>query len=399
VERSISGHADDDHVLFGSGAPAPSADHGSSSNYVPGQRRRADRHRPVRRPRRARRRLLRLLAILIIVAVVGASWFIVKQVSNHFRVADYSGSGQGFVQVAVQTGDTASDVGATLVKAGVVKSARAFVNAAVKSGKSSDIQAGTYRLRLHSSGAAAMAGILDPANQVDHKVTIPEGFTYKQVLQQITDKTGISLADLNKAAADLSNLGIPDGISTKSVEGLLFPATYSFDPNTTASSALQAMITKFDSEYVSLGVPAKAKAISLSPYQVLIIASISEAEAKFDADRAKVARVIINRIAIKRPLQVDATSAYVAKLEGKDPTKIIYSKINSPFNTYTHSGLPPTPIGNPGEAAINAALNPPAGDWLYYVNVDAAGHLGFFSDETDFLNAVATCKAKNWGCG
>lgn len=391
MEPSIDELPDDDHPLFGSD------DHADPAPHVPGASRRSDRHR--RRKVRRRHRVTPVLALLLIVLVVAGGWVAVGKVRQRFEVADYQGSGHGQITIQVQPGDGAADIAATLYKAGVVKSARAFINAAQKSGRAGDIQPGTYRVRLQSSGAAAMAEILDPANQLVSKVTVPEGFTYLQVLQAVSQKTGISMSDMLAASKDLGDLGIPAAVKASSVEGLLYPATYDFDPSVTATTALQTMVTKFDSELVSLNVVSRAQALNLSPYQVLIIASISEAEAKYDADRAKVARVIMNRIAANRPLQVDATSAYAAKLEGKDPASVVYADINSPYNSYKHPGLPPTPIGNPGDAAINAALNPPAGNWMYYVNIDAAGHLGFFTDEASFLRAAAKCKAEGWGCG
>jgi UPF0755 protein len=220
-----------------------------------------------------------------------------------------------------------------------------------------------------------------------------------QVLQLLANKAGLPAAELTAASKELGNLGIPDGIPATSVEGLLYPATYDLDPGVTAMTALQLMVTKFGAEFSALDVPARAKAMNLTPYQALIIASISEGEAKFDADRAKVVRVILNRLAAHRPLQIDATSVYAAKLAGRDPKTVIFSKINSPYNSYLHAGLPPTPIGNPGEQSISAALNPPSADWMYYVNVDAAGHLGFFTNEADFLRAAEKCRVEGWGCG
>jgi UPF0755 protein len=139
--------------------------------------------------------------------------------------------------------------------------------------------------------------------------------------------------------------------------------------------------------------------MQLTPYEALIIASIAEKEAKNPADYPKVARVILNRIKAHMPLQIDATSAYAAKQQHLDPTKVIYAKINSPFNTYTHDGLPPTPIANPGADAIQAAVTPASGDWLYYVNGDKAGNLFFTADQNAFAAAVDKCRTNHWGCG
>jgi UPF0755 protein len=100
-----------------------------------------------------------------------------------------------------------------------------------------------------------------------------------------------------------------------------------------------------------------------------------------------------------KPLQIDATSAYAAKLKGLDPTKVIYADVHGPYNTYQHNGLPPTPISNPGAEAMNGAAHPATGNWTYYVNGDKEGHLFFTNSEAAFTQAAATCKANNWGCG
>src|SRR6201999_404851 len=107
---------------------------------------------------------------------------------------------------------------------------------------------------------------------------------------------------------------------------------------------------------------------------------------------------ILNRLTAQRPLQIDATSAYGAKVLGLDPTKVNYATLESPYNSYTHAGLPPTPISNPGADALAAAAKPAAGDWIYYVNIDAAGHLGFYDNATDFTAAQLKCYQNNWGC-
>ncbi|HEX2902298.1 MAG TPA: endolytic transglycosylase MltG [Jatrophihabitans sp.] len=388
MEGSIDELRDDDHPLFGSDEPA----------YVPGAQTRASRHRRRRRGRR-RRRLVPLLSLLIVAALVAASYFIVKSAAGYFRTPDYSGAGTGTTRITINPGDTADDVAATMVKAGVVESSRAFINAAKSSGRAQDIQPGVWRVPLHASGAAAMAAILNPANELVTQVTIPEGFTEKQVLAALAAKTGLPLADLQKSANNVANLGLPAGFQPTSAEGFLFPSTYQLSPGMSADAVIQQITAQFSAEWTKLGLAAQAQAVGLTPYQGLIVASIIEGEAKFDSDRAKVARVILNRIKAGRPLQIDATSVYGAKVAGLDPSKVTYSTLNSPYNSYTHSGLPPTPIDNPGVASLQAGVNPAPGDWIYYVNGDAAGHLAFFDNEADFQAAAEKCKQNNWGCG
>lgn len=316
---------------------------------------------------------------------------------DRFAVADFSGSGQGFTRIQVQPGDGAEDVAATLKAAGVVESTRAFVNAAKASGRSGEILPGTYQVRLHSSGKAAMAAILDPANRLVSTLTVAEGRTEKQIIVDLAAKTGISVADLTAAAANLSDIGVPAAYAAKSAEGFLFPATYTFQPGQEASQALQQLTEKFSAETAQLGFEAAAKAAGVTPYQALTIASLVEAEAKFDTDRGKIARVIYNRLAAHMPIGIDAANRYGLAVIGKDPNSVTF-KENSPYNVRLHTGLPPTPISNPGVASLRAAVNPDDGDWLYYVVSDAAGHHFFTSDPNAFEAAVARCQANHWGC-
>jgi UPF0755 protein len=383
VERSIDEVDDDDHPLFGSDDPVP---------YVPGARKRSQRHRP---KRRKWHRLTPILAILVIGVVIAASYFLVRSVSKYFVTPDYTGSGLGFVRIQVQPGDGANDIGSTLVKAGVVKSTRAFANAAKASGQGGSIQPGVYRLRLHSSGKAAMDAILDPANRLVSKVTIPEGSTAKQVLAELAEKTGLPLTDLTAAANRVDNLGLPDGFAPKSPEGFLFPATYDFDTSMSADAVVQLLTGKFGAEYRQLGFAAAAKALKITPYQALTIASMIESEAKFPQDRPKIARVIYNRLAIGRALQIDSTTRYGLVLEGKDPNSATYKETFA-YDTRKRTGLPPTPISNPGEASLKAAVNPAAGNWLYYVVSDAAGHHFFTASDQEFVAAAQKCRANGW---
>jgi peptidoglycan lytic transglycosylase G len=383
VEGSIDELRDDDHLLFASRDGAP---------HVPGSRKRSQRHQ-----RRRRARLAPFVALVLILGLVVASYKIVTSVSGRFATPDYSGSPQGFTRIKVSPGDGASDVAAAMVRAGVVKSSRAFITAAEDSGRASDIQAGVYRVPLHASGRAAMAALLNPANRLVSEVTIPEGYTEKQILALLAGKTRLPLAELRAAAGKISELGLPEGLSPKTAEGFLFPSTYEFDPDQSAVQVVQQLAAQFGAEYRKLGFAAAAKAQRLTPYQGLIIASLIESEAKFPEDRPKVARVILNRIAKGTPIGIDAANRYGVGLTGKDPNSVTYTE-NSPYNVRTHRGLPPTPVSNPGVASLRAAVNPAAGNWLYYVVADAAGHHIFTADEKVWSAAVAKCKANGWGC-
>lgn len=392
VDRSVDELPDDDHPLFGP------ADGSADAAYVPGATRRADRRRHQQKPRKPKRhRIGPLLAILLILLVIGGSVIAVGKLRDRFLAADYPGTGQGTTRVEIQPGDTADMIGASLVKVGSVKSVAAFVNAANKSGHSSDLQPGSYKVCLHCSGAAAMAAILNPADRLISRITIAEGRTEKEILNELASQTGVSLKDLTSMSLQFSSIGIPPGYSPTSAEGFLFPATYNFDPSDTAESMLQEMTSKFSAVTAQMNFQSAARNLGVTPYQALIVASLVESEAKFPEDRGKIARVIYNRLAAKMPIGIDAANRYGLALEGKDPNSVTF-KENSPYNVRVRLGLPPTPISSPGSASLQAAVNPDPGNWLYYVVDDAAGHHFFTNDPNAFEAAVQKCRANGWGC-
>jgi UPF0755 protein len=406
-EQNDSLEASDPHgLLFGSDDvdEAP-VEEEPASRYASGTSRRESsrRSRQRERRRRRRRRMATLLALLVIVIVAVTGWFVVRPlVEDKLSAKDWSGSGSGSVLVQVKPNDTSSQIAATLVKNGVVASKRAFTDAADNDKDALSIQPGYYRLHKHMSASQALGLLLQPSARVSTDVTIPEGLTEQDVLGRLAKALNVPVAQMQKAAADIGNLGLPEGYNTpsgppKSGEGFLFPATYSLDPGTTPEDALQQLTSEFTGVDRDMGFADAAHKMKITPYQALIVASMIEGEAKFDADRAKVAQVIYNRLAADMPLGIDATSVYGAKLAGQDPSKIDYNK-PGPYNTRIQKGLPPTPIGNPGRAAMAAAINPTQGDWLYYVNGDAEGHLYFTSSPTDFQAAVDKCRQNHWGC-
>lgn len=395
--------ASDPHsLLFGTDEHR---DHGDATSGAPAGGRRSEsrgHHRHHVRRRRGRRLLL-TLTVLALVIVAASGWFLVRPlVLNQVAAKDWSGPGTGDVMVKVNAGDGAGAIGETLFQAGVVRTSAAFRGAASADSESRSIQPGVYRLRKQMAAAQALTLLLDPSARVAIKVSVPEGSTEQEITATLAKALGAPAAQVQQAANDVPNLGLPAGYlqgakPPSSAEGFFYPDTYSFDPGTTPTDALQQMIAEFTSKDRELKFAAGAQADHLTAYQALIIASMIEGEAKFAEDRAKVARVVANRMAARMPVGIDATSLYGEKLAGRDPKRVDYN-VPAPYNTRLKPGLPPTPIGNPGEAALTAAVNPMAGNWLYYVNGDAAGHLFFTADPKDFTAAVVRCQTNKWGC-
>jgi UPF0755 protein len=355
---------------------------------------RAERRRQQHRRRRRRRRgpFAMLLAVLVIGALVAGILYGGRIVKEKFgSVPDYPGAGTGSVTIEVNRGDTASDIAVTLTKADVVKSERAFRDAAKADPRSTGIQPGYYRMHRQMSGAAALALLLDPHSRLLSRVTVQEGLTVAEILKLLAAKTGRSLASLQAAARDTSLLGLP-GYAHGKLEGFLFPATYDVDPGMSAADVLRQMVATYRDRVDEATITAGARALGITPYQVLVVASMVEREAKVAEDRGKIARVIYNRLGDDMFLGVDATVLYgLGRTHGALTATDLAKR--TPYNTYLIKGLPPTPIANPGKAAIDAALHPTPGNWLYYVLADRSGRHFFTADRDAFNAAVARCRA------
>jgi UPF0755 protein len=373
LDTSIFG--DPAHDLSRADDPAGAAD-------VAPPRRRAESRRDESRRRRikGRRRLVVLLIALglVIGAGVGATRVLAPLVSSLNASNDYTGEGSGAVSVVVHKGDAGRTIGATLEKAGVVKTAKAFETAAGGNAKAGSIQPGTYALHAKMSAATALAMLLDPANRTVPRVTIREGVWTSEVIRLLSAATGRPLTDYVVALKDPAALGLP-AEAKGNTEGYLFPSTYEFEKDSTAAEQLRTMVAKSLQELGKLGVTTDTM------QRVLTIASIVEAEASHSADRPKVARVIENRLAKPMPLQMDTTVHFISGRRGVASTTDAERASKSPYNTYLVGGLPPGPIDSPGLSAMQAAISPTPGPWLYFVTVnpdtgetrfavDAAGH-------------------------
>jgi UPF0755 protein len=273
------------------------------------------------------------------------------------------------VTIEVHTGDSAAAIGRTLKEAGVVKSVGAFTDAAVSDERSRSIQVGFYQLKKQMKASDALAVLVDPANLIQARVTIPEGYRVKDIVKAIAAKTDITAAQVNAALKNTKALGLP-AVAGGKIEGYLFPATYTVVPGETANQLLAQMVAKTVEVQKQLDLEARAKALGYTPEQIMTIASILEYEGSRDEDYPKIARAIYNRLDKGMALQSDATVAYANNLEGTVWTTQAQRDNPSPYNTYVHAGLPPGPIGSPGEKTIEAALKPADGPWLYWLVVN-----------------------------
>jgi UPF0755 protein len=177
------------------------------------------------------------------------------------------------------------------------------------------------------------------------------------------------------------------------LEGLLFPDTYRIDQNEDEQAVLARMVATLDQTATELGYADAAARVGRQPYEVLVVASLVEAEAKVDEDRGKIARVIYNRLEQGMTLGIDATVYYALQRRGGSLTRSDLA-VDSPYNTRVNPGLPPTPIGLPGRASLAAAINPEPGPWLYYVLADEQGHHAFSESNAEFQRNVAAAREK-----
>jgi UPF0755 protein len=329
--------------------------------------------RRAERGRRGRSRsclpMLLVLVVVLVGAWFGGSWAVDRVRSVLGESPDYGGPGSGAVTIQVRQGQSAAAIGRELKAKGVVKSVEAFTDAAEADQRSRSIQVGFYQLKQKMKASDALAVLVDPKNLIQARLTIPEGYRVKDIVKAIDAKTDITAAQVKAALKDTKAIGLPaeaNGV----VEGYLFPATYTVVPGETATQLVKQMVAKTVQVGQQLDLAAKAKAIGLTSEQVLTVASILEYEGSRDEDYPKIARAIYNRLDKGMAIQSDATVAYANNLADTVWTTQAQRDNPSPYNTYVHTGLPPGPIGSPGEKTIEAALNPADGPWLYWLVVN-----------------------------
>ena len=334
--------------------------------------RRLEQERRLVRKRKLRRAIRTFFVLLLTLSVIAAgTYFAYSQLRGSSSASstadDFPGPGSGQVIVTVYDGESGQQIGQRLVDAGVVKSLTAFVRAFDANKAAVGIRPGSYTLKKEMSASGAIAALLDDANRSDNTVTVTPGQTKDQVAEQISMVANIPLDQVKAAMADTAAIGLP-AEANGNVEGWLAPDSYELAEGETATSLISQMITRMKTKLDGLGVAAADRE------KILTKASILEREVRNTEYLPMVSRVIDNRLADLNGethglLQMDSTVLYGVGKTGGIPTAEDLAAEN-PYNTYRNAGLPPSPISQPSTEAIQAALHPSEGNWLYFVTVN-----------------------------
>jgi UPF0755 protein len=322
--------------------------------------------RQARRRKRKRRRRS-VFVILLVLALVAAGGYgayvgLKPLVKTLTEPNDYTGTGTGRVEVKIPDGASGRAIAQVLSQDGVVKTPSSFLDALdADPTATAKLQPGTYALRSKMSAKSALALLLTPSARLTNAITIKEGMRVKDILTLMAKDLKLNHADLVKASTS-KDIDLPAAAKGKP-EGYLFPATYQFPPDETATDALKAMVDKGNDTYAALGISAS------DLHDIVIKASIIQAESVGSSDMGKVSRVLDNRLKDNMKLALDSTVSYATQKFGITTTAAD-RQVASRYNTYRYAGLPVGPIDNPGETALKAAANPTPGQWLYFTTVN-----------------------------
>ncbi|WP_210502397.1 endolytic transglycosylase MltG [Nocardioides xinjiangensis] len=368
-------------------------------DYVPGGRRRKGRG------------LKGCVAVLVALVVLVGGFYValtqgVSWVADQFQgPEDYPGPGTGSVEFTVNEGDTTAQIGRNLKAEGVTASVQAFIDAAAEEPDAAGIQVGAYELQKEMRAADALEVLVDPDNLIGFPtVTIPEGLRVTEIVETLGANTEYPEAAWNRALQQPDKLGLPD-YAEGNAEGYLFPATYEIKPGMKPVAILKMMVNRWREAAEAANLEERAAELGRTPAELMIIASLVEAEGRGE-DMYKISRAIYNRL--ENPdngitnglLQIDASVNYGLNQDLGVGLTSEQLQQDTPYNTYTRPGLPPTPIEAPGELAIDAAANPAEGPWLFWVTVDLeTGETKFTDSYDEFLefdaelceNAPETC--------
>ncbi|MEV6949618.1 endolytic transglycosylase MltG [Streptomyces sp. NPDC051172] len=336
-----------------------------------------------KKPKKRRSGLACLVLVVIFAGgTAGVGYFGYHFYKDRFGPSpDYAGDGNGQkVMVTIPKGAGGYVIGQKLKEAGVVESVDAFVSAQQSNPEGKKIQDGVYTMEKHMSAASAVELMLSPKSRSN--LVLAEGLRNVSIYKLIDTRLGVAAGTTAKVAQqDYKNLGLPSwALNHPNVkdplEGFLYPSSYAVSKGQKPEAVLKDMVTRANDKYEELGLTKKAQSLGLdSPWQLLTVASLAQAEGTSHDDFRKMAEVVYNRLKPGNPetygsLEFDSTYNYI-----KNQTKIDLSiaelrKYNNPYNTYYVKGLPPGPIDNPGELALRGALDPTHDGWYYFISLD-----------------------------
>ena len=367
----------DEHALAGAPVPPPPAD---------GPRHARRKEIPQSNVKHSNRLALFVVLIVVCALLAGAGylsygalqrWQQSKQSAQQSeQTGDYPGPGDGEVQFVVSSGQNPSEIAQNLVNEDIIKSVAAFTG--YVAANNITLYPGSFTLKYHMSAADA-AAILADQNNAGGFVQVRAGERLSDVIAEAVEVSPFSEDEFN-TIIDSGGAGILPAEASGSFEGWLEPGTYDVNTADSAADLLKSMVDKRVEKLDSLDVPTGQER-----ERILIIASIAEAEVNKSEYYGKVCRVILNRLDQDMTLGMDSTVAYGADVKPGELTNALLNDATNPYNTRIHKGLPPGPIGSPGDDAIKAALDPEQGNWLYFVttNLDT-GETKFTDSETEF---------------
>ena len=313
-----------------------------------------------------------LAGVVLAIAIIGFLDF-VKPGTSSAPDFECISSDLGSANINVNEGETGASIAAELEEQGVVKSSESFFRVAVSDARAASIAPGVHLIDRGICAADALTQLLD-SKRIANLIAINEGAWVSEIKSRLL-KIGFTKTEIKESFAAVEP---PKGF--KSLEGLLFPSQYSFAEETPLSEILRTIVDRGISEIEKSGIAQGSEKFSAA--ELLTIASLIEAEAD-PVDYPKVSQVVRNRLKVGMPLQFDSTVHYIMELRGSIFLSTKSTLLKSPYNTYRNYGLPPTPINNPGRLAMDAAVNPEAGDWLYFITV-APGDTRFTASFSQF---------------
>jgi UPF0755 protein len=325
--------------------------------------------------------------IVVVLLVIAAALIWVRGQINP------SGEPGERVRIRVEQGMSVDEIGKLLEEKGIIENASVWRYYARLKGADS-IQAGDYSIRK-GENLGDVIKILEGGAEVEQGIplTVPEGLTLKEIAEKVGELPGRSAEAFLRAAESGTVRSQYQPANSNNLEGLILPETYFLAKDDDETAILRRMVQAFDETATSLGIANGAARHRLTPYEVVIIASMVEREARLPEERGQISRVIYNRLANNMRLQIDATVLYAL---GEKKNVVLFSdlEINSPYNTYKIDGLPPGPIAAPGRNTLEAAISPTPGPWLYYVLIEENGKHAFATTNEEFARNLAEARRK-----